>query len=563
MKRIHLTCIGRVLLVGLLAAGCASRRPVASVGAEGTLADTGLSEPVLVQRIDAYTHYALGVSAELNGQLDAALEHFLAAARAQPAQKSLVIQVVGRLLQSRQAAVAVELLRSATALPTADAELFAWLGFAYTAQGDVTAAIEANRRAIDLDPALIMGYRNLALLHLENQQPDAALSVLNEAALLNSPDADFLVALAELYSGHGRANPNHAEVCRKGVLACLDRAVALEPDDPFLLQRIADGYRLNGRTDQAEAIFLELVEEHPGLPAVREALAEMYLLEGRKEEAAKQLEVITQERPGNERAAFFLGTLAYEKGDYSEAERLFRHTLILRSDFEPAYYDLAAVILAQDRAEEALRVIEQARALFRKSFQLEFLTAVVLARLERHDEAVLHFTEAEIMAEVAAPDRLNHAFYFQFGAASERRGDFTQAELLFRKCLSLEPDFAEALNYLGYMWAERGANLEEARQFIERAVELEPKNAAYLDSLGWVLFKIGRHQDALEWMQKAIEFAEEPDATLYDHLGDILAALGSTEEARRAWQRSLELKPDKGVQSKLATKDAPTPATDD
>jgi tetratricopeptide (TPR) repeat protein len=521
-----------------------------------------MSEAVLAQRIDAYAQYAVGVSAELNERPELALKHFLAAAMAQPAEKSLVVQVVGRLLQAGKSAAAIELLRRATALPTADAELFAWLGFAYLAEGDVGAAIGAHRAAIEREPELLMGYRNLALLHAENQQPEAALAVMNQAALLSSPDAEFLVGLAELYAGHGRANPNDAGACRSGVLACLDRAVALQPEEPLLRQRIADGYRLNGRIDQAERIYLELLEEHPGMPLVRETLAEIYLLSGRKEAAAKQLELITEERPSNERAAFVLGTLAYEGGDYREAERLFRRTLVLRSDFEPAYYDLAAVLLAQNRADEALKVIEQARALFRQSFQIEFLAAVAFARLEQYDDAVRHFTEAEVLAGATAPNRLNPGFYFQFGAASERRGDFAQAEMLFRKSIEQDSNFAEALNYLGYMWADRGENLEEAREFIKRAVELEPENAAFLDSKAWVLFKLNQPQEALEWMRKAIEFAEESDATLYDHLGDILAALGTIEEARQAWQRSFELKPDEEVRKKLATGCDPAPTVD-
>ena len=562
MKRTHAWRISGLLMGAILVGGCAGRSSTGSAGSVDSRGEIAQSEPAVTQRIDAYTQYALGVSAELQGEPEKALKHFLAAAMAQPSQKSMVVQVVGRLLQAGQGAAAVELLERATAMPMADAEMFAWLGFAYTAVGDMASAIAANQRAIERDPRLIQGYRNQVLLYAEDRQPDAALGVLNQAALLAEPSAEFLVALAELYSGHGRANPAHAEVCRNGILACLDRAVALEPEDPFLRQRIADGYRLNGRMEQAEAILLDLLEEQPGLPLARETLAELYLVTGRKEAAAEQLEIITRESPGNDRAAFFLGTIAYEQGNYSEAERWFRRALLLRTDFEPAYYDLAAVILAQGRPGEALKVIEEARLLFKRSFQMEFVMAVTHARLERYEEALRYFREAELLAEASAPERLNQGFYFQFGAAAERFGDFVQAELHFRKCLDQEPDFAEALNYLGYMWAERGENLEEARQFIERAVELEPENGAFLDSLAWVLFKLGQPREALTWMQKALEFAEEPDPTLYDHLGDILAALGENEEARAAWERSLELKPDEALRSKLAAEPGPTTPAD-
>ena len=114
------------------------------------------------------------------------------------------------------------------------------------------------------------------------------------------------------------------------------------------------------------------------------------------------------------------------------------------------------------------------------------------------------------------------------------------------------------MNYLGYMWAERGQNLAEAQKLIEKAVELEPKNAAYLDSMGWVLFKQHQPHAALDWLHKAVEQSEEPDPTLYDHLGDIYAELKAFDKAREAWRKSVQLEPNEQVKKKL---DA-TPAGD-
>ena len=112
------------------------------------------------------------------------------------------------------------------------------------------------------------------------------------------------------------------------------------------------------------------------------------------------------------------------------------------------------------------------------------------------------------------------------------------------------------MNYLGYMWAERGEKLDEAKKLIEKAVELEPQNAAFLDSMGWVLFKLKQPRAALGWLQKAVEQSSEPDPTLYDHLGDIYCALKEFGKARDAWRKSVELEPSDQVKKKLET--APT-----
>ena len=96
------------------------------------------------------------------------------------------------------------------------------------------------------------------------------------------------------------------------------------------------------------------------------------------------------------------------------------------------------------------------------------------------------------IAKATDPKQLDEGFYFELGATCERKGDYAEAEKYFEKCLHLAPDFAEAMNYLGYMWAEHGMKLDQAREMIEKALKAEPKNAAYLDSMAWVLFKLNQ-----------------------------------------------------------------------
>lgn len=167
-------------------------------------------------------------------------------------------------------------------------------------------------------------------------------------------------------------------------------------------------------------------------------------------------------------------------------------------------------------------------------------------------EAIQHFTAAEVAANGAGEtNRLNEGFYFQLGVANERKGDIEQAERYFKKAIEMSPKFAEALNYLGYMWAERGVNLEEAKALIERALRVDPKSAAYVDSMGWVLFKLGQTESALEYILKAVSLSEEPDAELFNHLGDIYAAMNEPEKARDAWRKALSIGANDAIQRKL------------
>ena len=99
------------------------------------------------------------------------------------------------------------------------------------------------------------------------------------------------------------------------------------------------------------------------------------------------------------------------------------------------------------------------------------------------------------------------------------------------------PDSHEVLNYLAYMWAERGENLDEGLLYVNKAISLSPNNGAYMDTLGWIYFKQKKLEQALEQIKKANELTKN-DATIIEHLGDIYFALNEKERAISLWKQS-------------------------
>ncbi len=515
----------------------------------------------LERRMAAHAHYAAAVIHEVNDESESALKEYVLAVRNDPADEELLVEVSQRLLQARQFTQAVELLQPATQHPEASGRLFLRLGVAYAQLGDTQKAITANRAALQRTPDLLPAYQNLFLNYLQAKQPEAALKVLDDAAAQPQADAEFLISLAELYTTCGTQFPSLREVTRPRALAMLNRAASAREMAPALRLKLADGLNLFGDSEKAATAYLELVNQPNLAPAMRELLrtklADLYLRTRDPQKATAQLEAIVHDNPANPAAYYFLGHLALEQKNWTNAVANFQKLTLFSPDLEQAYYDLASAQIALNRGDEAVATLEAARKKFPTGFVGEYLMGVANQTRKQYALAVNYFTSAEHLAEAGETNRLNAGFYFQLGAAFERKGDRTEAEKYFEKCLTLAPDDAEALNYLGYMWAEKGENLDRARSMIERAVKSDPTNAAFLDSLGWVCFQLGKPREAVEYLLQAIAQDDKPDATVFDHLGDAYAALNEKAKAREAWTKSLAIDATATVKAKLEAATSP------
>ena len=111
----------------------------------------------------------------------------------------------------------------------------------------------------------------------------------------------------------------------------------------------------------------------------------------------------------------------------------------------------------------------------------------------------------KLLQDAQAKFPASTAIVFELGATFEKQKDFAGAETAFRQVLAREPEHAAALNYLGYMLAERGERLDESVEYLKRALAIEPDNGSFLDSLGWAYFKAGKLDLAEENLRRAAE----------------------------------------------------------
>jgi len=273
----------------------------------------------------------------------------------------------------------------------------------------------------------------------------------------------------------------------------------LPPDQlGALLSQLGFAYQGLGRHDQAIAVFERLRSLTPADPSGTVYLVQACLVAGRTNEAVAQAEQGLETFPDESRLTELLAE-GYRRQDRIDRGIALVENALSRNDVPSLYVSLSELYAADSRFDAAEEVLRRAREKY--------------------------------------PD--DTAIAFQLGSVFDQSGRDTDAERTFRELLSRDPQNAPALNYLGYLLAERGRSLDEAVALISRALERDPGNASYLDSLGWAYFKLGKLDLAERNLRQAASELTT-NSVVQDHLGDVLYRLNRVDEAIAAWRRALE-----------------------
>lgn len=413
------------------------------------------------------------------------------------------------------------------------------LGAAYEQLKRPADAIAAYRRAVDLDPEAPETLDALGRVLLSDNQLDAALDEYKKLLAVDPDNAGTLVHIGEIE----RRQCKYADA-----LATIQSAQKIDPEN------LEAGYNAGllldvlGRFDEAVAMDQKMVDL-----------------------TSHANGTYTDEEKSNR--GFFLerlGSVYQEQNKIPQAVAAFQKMIDMGGDSaERGYQFEVDAYRGAEEYDQAVETARQAAAAFPKNLDLQLMLAGELGDVGKSDDGlamaralltnksddrtvwltmaqidirVHRWKDAEDALDKADPlttkqdDRIN--LLFLRGELAERQKHDGPAERCFRQVLELDPDNALTLNYLGYMFADKGVRLPEALAMIRKAVQAEPMNGAYLDSLGWAYFKMGAYDLAEQNLSQAIA-RDQTDPTVHDHMGELYAKTGRIRQAAAMWELSL------------------------
>ncbi|MBN2647995.1 MAG: tetratricopeptide repeat protein [Thiotrichales bacterium] len=385
----------------------------------------------------------------------------------------------------------------------------------------VDAAVDFMQRLVKLYPDQWSAYLGLGMMQMRQAQFENALASFNRVLAFEGFEQKEEVydLIAKLYLQTGDFEQGIAQ---------LQRYVEQDPQNIFLQERLARLEVQAGFAQQAQQRYAAIVDRNPQQHSARFALALLQLEANQNQEAIALLQPLLEVPAYRDVTYYYLGYAEQNLQrldaalDYYQqvAGTNYRTDALLRS---------AEIYYSQGQLERALSLLDEVDISNAESLQKVFLARAIFYRFEReYGKAV------EVLQELLALNPDNQKALLEQANLYYQLEKFEQYVANMQRLLELDGDNVDALNGLGYFYAERNIQLEDAKRLIERALQLEPNNFFILDSMGWLYFQMEDYPRALDFLQRA--YAIEEDRVVIEHLIRVYWALGRKAEAESFWQ---------------------------
>jgi tetratricopeptide (TPR) repeat protein len=468
-----------------------------------------------------------------------------------------------------------EVLSKAVEISPENIELYDAVASTYLAKEDSAQATALYRKAIEANPSAEKLYISLAALLESEEKTTDAVTVMEEAVAKVGAKPELLAVLGKFYRSLGQPQKavstlREAYEKESGNLPLFGELISLYLEEEnttaaeeitsrtansggvakdVVLSVAAEFYFNSGRSEKAMELYLLTLRENPGK---LEYLARLVGIGNRQKLFDRSLAYVEefggkikeQEKVEQLKAEIYLAS-----GQFSKAIAIYK-ALVSKNPLDLNYYQyLVDAYNEAKRYNESVKLLEEIRKKFNSSDPeaVLMMTGMVYYKQEKFAQA-----EKAFLNLIKRTDGKNDDAYYFLGSVYLDQERYAQAEKQFRKAIEVNPTSANALNALGYMFADRGVKLDEAKELVSQALDVNPTAPHILDSMGWVLFKEGDLKGAEEYVERASR--QYQDAEIFSHLAEIYEKQGRLELAKQMYERALELDPDRrDLKQKLTT----------
>jgi len=516
------------------------------------------SLPDTQDRSCAYFYYLSGNHAEYNQQLSEALEAYEKAFICDPAGDLILEKLVIIHIKMDNEVKAAQYLQILINKYPENINRQLLLARLYVHLDKPDKAIHLYLNILKDDPGNESGLLQLGLVYTSQKKYQLAKAAFLSVISINKDSYP-----ANLYLARLAAEMNQV----KSALEWYNKSLVLNWS-PELINEVVQFCSIHQLYDELLRIYELVLLRHPTNETAGFGIIHILLLQGKEDEAllrASKLQLGIKIVP---KLNLLLGRYFFAKKEYTKSESMLVRMLEKEYSSAPNYL-LALVYIKQNKNQKALDLLTKLKPEDDEYQDGTHLQVKLLQDMKKNDEAIrflqrktadkkhvvpldfllLASLYQDLKDNDSAIDILNRSLktfpnneqiLFELGLMYEKTGKQDLAIKIMQQLLLINQNHAEALNYLGYTWADNNEHLQQALKYIQQAITLKPNNGYIHDSLGWAYFRMGHLEKARTTLEHAISLAPD-DPFIHDHLGDVYLQLSLPEKAVESYQKSFFL----------------------
>jgi len=533
LNRLYFTFL--LIFASIACLGCSTGKAVALQASETAPDSSGEVRPQPEKQEQdriarwAYRRFVDGLLYEGEGELEVAAQHYKTAFEAYPDSYEIGYSYAAVLYRLQKP---IEALQAIESFSQKEADLYRLRAACYRSLGDPGKTKNAYMRLLEIEPSDQGAYSFLVSYFQRRNDVDSTIWAYEKIAEFQTENYRLQNELGKLYGLKGDFN-NAKRAYRHSL------EIMSNPQNVQAAANLAELYELTQQVDSAEIWYEAALEFSPSTVLLHRELARLAFMRDSISKALVHVRAIAELSPRDKEAQRNLAILYFTEDSLQQADSVLS-LLVASGESHPTnHYYLGRIAAISEDYDRAISEFTQLTELVDSVYDSWADLAFVYRQMgDTARELSTYRTGLEHMRD---PENRT-ALLYALGAALEHAGQMDSLIVVLELVLKDNPDHHQAMNFLGYVLADRGLRLEYARDLILRAMEQQPNNPAYLDSYGWVQYRLGNFEDAVNYLQTAAGLDNDP--VIFDHLGDACHSAGQTDEARVWWQKALEQQPD-------------------
>lgn len=507
-----------------------SQARMAALDGEYPAALNLLRDAILMDPKSAFLHSAAGEIKLKIGQTPEALEYLKKAIQLDPSYRPPFVMAGSIMAAAGKDWDAADYLRKAVKLDPSKEDAYLHLAISLTRLFEYEEAVTTLKTLIKLSSDSVLGYYYLGKTYSQMKLHRDAAGYFKKALEMRPEFTQAAIDMAASHEALGEI-PRAIEIYQQ--------VVGNDEDKITVLQRLIQLLIQQHRFEDALRYLHIAADNGYGGPEVMRKIGLIHLELEQFDEAIKIFSAMLEKDQNADQIRLYLGVALEEKGELNQAflqfKRISHNTL-------PVYIEgighIAFILKEQGKPLDAVDVLKKSIEAHPRELELYMKLSSLYDALDMSDEGITLLHDAEKVF----PD--DPRLQFRIGVIYDKQGKRAESIERMKRVIAHNAKDAQALNFLGYSYAEMGINLNEALAYLKQAIAIRPNDGFIMDSIGWVYFKLKEYDEAVRYLEAAVALVED-DSTIAEHLADVYSARHEKSKAIKMYKKALEIEPDR------------------